>query len=94
MSTPFEVLGLPQDASPQQVKDAYRELSKTAHPDAGGTAEGFQALKQAYEAALVIALRPKPCVPCGGSGRVLVTKGFNKLKIICADCGGSGERIQ
>lgn len=33
MKNPYEVLGVNQDATEQQIKDAYRELAKKYHPD-------------------------------------------------------------
>lgn len=36
----------------EEVKERYRQLSKTMHPDAGGNEEDFQALKRASEQAL------------------------------------------
>lgn len=44
----WEVLGLPINASADQVKDAYRILVKKHHPDAGGEAELFHRVQEAY----------------------------------------------
>jgi curved DNA-binding protein CbpA len=46
---PYAVLGVPRDATAKQVEDAYRRKAKAAHPDAGGTEEGFHALKLARD---------------------------------------------
>lgn len=51
----FEVLGLPAAASVAEVKSAYRRLSRTTHPDAGGTDSDFVRLVSQYEEALRIA---------------------------------------
>lgn len=45
-------LGVPADATAQQIRLAYREKARTAHPDGGGTTEKMQALNVAYEAAM------------------------------------------
>lgn len=42
------VLGLPSNATQQQIKDAYREKAKAVHPDTGGDPETFQQVKDAY----------------------------------------------
>jgi hypothetical protein len=40
----YEVLGVARDATPDQIKRAYRRKSKAAHPDTGGNTEEFRAL--------------------------------------------------
>jgi curved DNA-binding protein CbpA len=45
---PYAALGLPRDATPEQVNEAYRRQAKAAHPDQGGTVEEFTALKRAH----------------------------------------------
>jgi hypothetical protein len=45
----YRVLGIGGAATTQEVKDAYRRLSKVHHPDAGGTHAGFITLQQCYE---------------------------------------------
>jgi hypothetical protein len=42
-------LGVPWPCSLEQLKDAYRRLSKAMHPDVGATAEGFRRVNEAYE---------------------------------------------
>ena len=46
---PHEVLGVPKDATPAEVKAAYRRLSMVHHPDRGGDAEDFKRVAEAYE---------------------------------------------
>lgn len=43
------VLGTTKDASPADVKQAYRRAQATAHPDAGGSSYDFQEVQAAYE---------------------------------------------
>lgn len=46
---PHAVLGVPGDASLEQIRDAYRTKSKRYHPDVGGEDWTFRVLTQAYE---------------------------------------------
>lgn len=49
----FRQLGFTEwPKSKEEVKRAYRELVKTAHPDNGGSAEAFQKLVDAFEQAM------------------------------------------
>lgn len=45
----YELLGVPQAATPQQIKAAYRDLAKKLHPDKGGDPEKFKEVQKAYE---------------------------------------------
>jgi hypothetical protein len=46
---PHAVLGVPADATLEQIRDAYRRKAKTFHPDAGGEEWAFRVLVQSYE---------------------------------------------
>lgn len=45
----YERLGVSKDADPQDIRRAYLKLSKTEHPDKGGSEEKFKSLQKAYE---------------------------------------------
>lgn len=45
-------LGLMLPCSPEDVRQAYREKVRTAHPDHGGDVAEFRAIQEAYEKAL------------------------------------------
>ncbi len=45
----YECLGLTRDASPDDIKRAYRDLAREKHPDKGGTKEEFHAIQEAYD---------------------------------------------
>lgn len=47
--TLYEILGVGQDASEDQIKKAFRSLAVKHHPDAGGDEETFKNISQAYE---------------------------------------------
>jgi len=47
----WDIMGISRDSSPEAIKARYKELSRTAHPDTGGSADAFAELGQAYKAA-------------------------------------------
>lgn len=47
--SPYEVLGIAETATQDEVKKAYRTLVKSRHPDKGGTVDGFTQIQKAYE---------------------------------------------
>ncbi len=48
----LHTLGLMLPCSPEDVRQAYREKARVAHPDHGGSATEFRAVQEAYEKAL------------------------------------------
>lgn len=46
----YEVLGLSRGASDEDVRRAFRRLSKTRHPDGGGSEAAFKELTEAHKA--------------------------------------------
>lgn len=49
MTSPFDVLDIDPAADDADIKEAYRERAKAAHPDQGGSIREFLAVKRAYE---------------------------------------------
>lgn len=45
----LRVLGLPANATPEQIKRRYRSLAKRYHPDRGGDPREMQRIIAAYE---------------------------------------------
>jgi len=45
---PFEILGLSDDVTLEQIKKRYRQLSLEHHPDRGGDIEKFRSITDAY----------------------------------------------
>jgi curved DNA-binding protein len=45
----YSTLGVNKDASPEDIKRAYRKLASQNHPDKGGSKEAFQKIQQAYD---------------------------------------------
>lgn len=65
--THYETLGVGKDASPDEIKRAYRLCSSKAHPDKGGSDAEQQAVNQAY-AVLSDAERRKTYDETGSDG--------------------------
>lgn len=49
MSEYYKILGINENASEDEIKQAYRKLARTHHPDKGGDKEKFQKVQTAYE---------------------------------------------
>jgi curved DNA-binding protein CbpA len=45
----YDILGVPKDASPEEIKSTFRSKAKSTHPDHGGDAAQFTAIAKAYE---------------------------------------------
>lgn len=46
--TPYEILGVPSDASQDDIKKAYRKAASHTHPDAGGEPGKFEEVAEAF----------------------------------------------
>jgi DnaJ-class molecular chaperone len=49
MQNPYHTLGVDQNASPEDIKRAYRKLASQHHPDKGGDKARFQEIQSAYD---------------------------------------------
>jgi curved DNA-binding protein CbpA len=49
MTDLYNTLGVHKDATPEQIKGAYRRKAKSSHPDTGGDPEKFHTLQKAYD---------------------------------------------
>ena len=48
MTNHYQTLGVDRNATPDQIKRAYRKLASQHHPDKGGDKHKFQEIEQAY----------------------------------------------
>jgi len=48
MTDPYSILGVDRNASPEEIKKAYRRLATQHHPDKGGNTAKFQEIQGAY----------------------------------------------
>lgn len=49
MNDPWQILGVERNASPEEIKRAYRKLAREHHPDLGGDPDRFREIQQAYD---------------------------------------------
>ncbi len=62
MKSAYDILGIDQNASEEEVKNAYRRYSKVLHPDVNKrptATQEFKELKSAYETLIDPAMRSK-----------------------------------
>ena len=85
------IFGLPETATPEEVKQRWRELASQHHPDHGGDPVKFQTLHKEYRRLMEIAEEPRSCHRCGGSGKIKAGSGFTYINIDCPECGGTGK---
>lgn len=81
MSTPYEVLGVPLEATNDEIRAAYKRAAMKHHPDRGGSSEAFQAVQDAYTA-----LQNRVCPDCRGKGFITTRQGFFVSKTPCPKC--------
>lgn len=83
-SSHYELLGVDQQASPEQVKAAYQKLLLTLHPDKAGedSQDRFQQLQQAWQVSSHVSSRAGLLQQPGSGGR---RKG--SLSCACRPCG-------
>ena len=49
MKNYYNVLGVPEDASNEQIKKAFKDIAKKEHPDRGGNEAKFKEANEAYD---------------------------------------------
>ncbi len=97
MRNEYKTLGVPFSATNEQIKEKYREIMRTCHPDKGGTAEQAAEMSAAYHVLTdrrarqthdkVLALSGiVACGECQGTGAVRRRKQMHP----CEKCQGRG----
>lgn len=87
----LEALGLPEDATEDQVKARFKELSKKAHPDLGGSADEFNKLVEQRDQALKEAQFGQTL---GKARSVLHELREAARGTVCPRCEGSGVSMR
>ena len=49
MKNYYDILGVSEDASAEQIKTAFKEIAKKEHPDRGGNEDKFKEANEAYD---------------------------------------------
>jgi hypothetical protein len=82
----FAALGLADTATAVEVRFAYHNMARELHPDGGGNAEAFTALRENYAKAMR-EVSARKCVTCGGKKRVTYRVGWSSVEVRCPTCG-------
>lgn len=67
-ASPYEILGVPPEASDEELRRAYRRKLRETHPDTGGASRRFHAVQRAWE--LVGSPERRAAYDRGGHGPV------------------------
>ncbi|WP_169164987.1 molecular chaperone DnaJ [Cellulomonas taurus] len=103
MNDYYEVLGVPRDATGEQIKKAYRRLAREFHPDVAGSdsasEEKFKDVQRAYEVLSnpdkrqMYDLGQDPTAPGGGGGGQAGGFGFQDIfETFFGAAAGGGHR--
>lgn len=80
MKNPYHILGLPNCASMEDIKKAYRGLALKFHPDRGGDQEKMKEINEAYSYLVKnkeqYDLTLKPRMPSNKGGFTIFVGGF------------------
>jgi curved DNA-binding protein CbpA len=83
MRSYYQILGLSNFASLDDIKRAYRALALQHHPDRGGDAEIMKTINVAYEFLVKnkerydVQLRPRVVTPAGNRVCTIIVGGWN-----------------
>lgn len=81
----FTTLGLPSDATSEQVTKAWRRACMKHHPDRGGNQYYFLQAKEAHSIAMMH-VSARVCPTCNGKGKVPINVGLTVLTLRCPTC--------
>lgn len=81
----FALLGLTDDATIAEVRQAYHNKARLLHPDLGGDPTAFAELRAAYDECAV-AIQKRVCPTCNGTKKVTHTVGWSSVETRCPTC--------
>jgi predicted RNA-binding Zn-ribbon protein involved in translation (DUF1610 family) len=93
--TLYKFFDVGPDASTDEIQAAYRKLSKSYHPDGGGSAELFRELRDAYSTLCDPIQRaeydrilnpPEPVTPPSSSRTTSTTRSPEMVDVTCTSC--------
>lgn len=93
MADHYQILGVDRDASPEDIKKAYRKLARQLHPDvnsAPDASEKFKAVTHAYD--VLSDPKQKQSYDMGGQGGGADFGGFGDIFETFFGGGGGGRR--
>lgn len=102
MNDPYKILGVAHKASPERIKEAYKQAARENHPDKGGDPAKMLAITEAHRQLTTsrkdvdkllqfMGRWPKKfCGRCEGRG-MAKSIANPKEEITCPKCGGNGQ---
>lgn len=98
---PYRLLGGSAHDSDDELRALYRTAAREAHPDRGGDAVRFVAVREAYDSvatpaqrrrlALRNAMAGQPCAACAATGAQRKQRGLTAATYtLCNGCDGCG----
>lgn len=98
MSDPYTVLGVPRQATPEEIRKAFRRKAMSVHPDRGGSTEAFHAAKEAFDTLIDPAKRANLDNKLAGGAGSVMTSEYIAERMARADVGGvcslcGGEKV-
>ena len=90
-----QLLGVdPLNTTPEEVRAAFWDAAKAAHPDKGGAPDAFTQVTRAKDDLLKWLeqrySKSDACETCGGTGTITKMRGWKVLQTVCKTCHGSG----